>query len=518
MPAFHVAASHGRDAFLEVFADFLVADGAQYVINLTDSEGRTALHAAAAKASIRCVAALLRASANPNVASNGARRTPLHEAAGSSEPCATAVVRALLAAGASTAARDYWGRTPLLSACNHASSTEMVAALLAASGGSDALEELEITIGKVAGTPLRKYRDSPLRRVFEAGIYNGTPRGVHQIAAMLLEAGANSAGECADSLASAFHAALAVCAQPPLWYKDPGQAASCVQELLLYGADVGAARPDPSRPSAAAQQPATPIDAALLESEEPHWNNDLHEPNAAAGVGVALLAFGGPPPNPALFVRPPEDGDGPPQPPIGVFLTPDGFARPLAIAEQSLESLRAAAAPGAVEAAAGEIERSVLAAASGGGVDGSCDGDPIALLRALKAPGAFRPGGAWWGLDPAERPMRLAAVLLDRAAYAVAVRRVAALAVAEASTRAVRALSQWQRSRDGDGADAGGAASARLRQTTTYAAGMCAAKWGELRASEAAAIKAERDAVAAIGEALHRAEATAAELRRRAAW
>lgn len=142
-------------------------------------------------------------------------------------------------------------------------------------------------------------------------------------------------------------------------------------------------------------------------------------------------------------------------------------------------------------AAAARLQQELAAAAA----------NPFAALRLLQSPSFAPPGEAWWDEAEAERPPRYAAVLLDRAARAAAIRAYAELAEAEAAGRAVQVLerrrltTELQKSFDGMRTR-----STTLRETAeagkaAYASAACAGKWGALIAVARAARRAEEGAI-----------------------
>lgn len=324
---------------------------------------------------------------------------------------------------------------------------------------------------------------------------------------------------------------------------DPS--ADCIQELVAFGADLGAATPTGETPLG--------IAAACPET---------------AGAAAALLALGCP--LPASLAPPARGSENAPGAALaaaddgaaddgagGEFAAPGAalpffgrsglFARGRDVAEGIAAALRAGPV-GPTARLWGQ-----LAAAAGG--------DPLRQVRLLAEPGAFAPGEAWWGETSAERrPPRYAALLLDRAARATVVRECAERALAEAAGRSVRALQQWQRSAGAGGGgpgrqehqqhspsprhsqqqqqqqlasssqpqwwqrlpiripllSGGGDAGRRTAAKLTFAAAACVAKWSELRTLQQRARRDEEEAHAALSEALRRAEERALELRARA--
>lgn len=102
--ALHLAAWHGDAGRVQQ----LLAQGAS--VHATDGDGWTASHYAVRGPSLRCLAQLLAAGADPSAPAGRLRQTPLHFAASAGEPD---LVAALLAAGSCADRADAAGRTAL---------------------------------------------------------------------------------------------------------------------------------------------------------------------------------------------------------------------------------------------------------------------------------------------------------------------------------------------------------------------------------------------------------------------
>lgn len=209
--------------------------------------------------------------------------------------------------------------------------------------------------------------------------------------------------------------------------------------------------------------------------------------------------------------------------PVGGMAT-DGFklsARHWADAIARCELLLAALRAGGADAAAARLQQRLLLASA----------DPLAQLRLLQFSAFSPPGESWWDEDEAARPPRYAAVLLDRAARAAALRACAERAESEATARALTALQHWAAARAPRPAAVGAAkrrrticsdaaASAELDKEVSkaaFAAAVCVGKWVEVAAAARAAQRAEREAAEGVAAAVARLETRAEQLRARTA-
>jgi ankyrin repeat protein len=121
-----------REGDVERVRDLLAADPA--LAHVSDSDGRTALHYAAARGHIGAATALLRSGAAIDAREEDGE-TPLHSAAWSRQP---AMGEWLIANGADLEARNRWGRTPLLIVARETGDPGMAQVLIDAGAEIDA--------------------------------------------------------------------------------------------------------------------------------------------------------------------------------------------------------------------------------------------------------------------------------------------------------------------------------------------------------------------------------------------
>lgn len=454
----------------------------------------TALHAAAMMGHAEALEALLlavpKAPASAaaelvNARTSGALLTPLMLAArGGHLSCVRALLRSLSPGDAAAAARaqDRSGNTALMLAARFARCPECTRELLpltfpsirpdqelddsdrtplhyaARAGRADVIAALLLLtrhlpheVDAMSNDPM-----TPLQAAVDAAL-SGHPE--HRAAAFLLQAGADPfqmdpRGVCL------FH-------RMPQWYCDKderdgrGPGMDTLQEMLL----TFTAGPE----DICAEEGDTSLVATAIESERP-------------AVAALLLALGMPMPlageydrGRKRYVYPWEDdgrrgrGGGASDRrkkssllPQGAEPVPGLFAEAAALAERHVAHLRDGV-PAAVEA----MRARLLQAAAAYGSDG---GDPFLLadIATTFLSPVTRPGEAWFDQDPATRPLRYSAVLVDRAARSVFERKVQEAAITEALRRSVVALEAWraaaaserQQQQQAEGEEGGGALAA----------------------------------------------------------
>lgn len=426
------------------------------------------LHFAAEVSSHDCVRLLIQAGADVHETSRSALAgTPLHVASVCNDR--HEAVRTLLAAGASHAARDAAGATPLLIATGTGSHLCMTALL---DGGAAVDERFAPPAQPSVVVPL------PARCT---ALILASARCDLWAVSLLLQRGANPA-----ALTESGRTSLS----------------TLFDHLFVHSADNDSTGDSNPRPSALDFIGEHVLYGASLDTIDLSGRTLLIRSVESGFVdfGAALLALGS--------VCPPTPSD-PRQPPQAML------AEALVLTEGLLGALRA----GPAAAAARYRQRFFLVAAGGGA-------DPLGQqLRRLRS-GAFAPGEAWWDEDPAARAPRIAAVLLDRVARAELYRECAEKAEAQAAHRTILALEHWQRCCRADDAAPAGAEDAEVEvkgthppaeqqrgaQKAAFAAAVCVRKWREVAAEAEAAKRSEREALAGLADALQRAEERAAEL------
>lgn len=113
---------------LEDAVDQLIAKGAR--LDFKDQTGDSLLHVAASGASVSILRKLLKAHPALSEAVNSSRKqSPLHTAAGNSQPCGVEMIQILMAAGIAPDQRDYWGHTPIVLAAGSNSASALEALL-----------------------------------------------------------------------------------------------------------------------------------------------------------------------------------------------------------------------------------------------------------------------------------------------------------------------------------------------------------------------------------------------------
>lgn len=431
-----------------------------------DRSGHTPLHHAAAAGFDRCCELLISRGAAVSAGTKKGR-TPLHEAASSGRAGA---LRVLLSAGADCGAQSSMGGAPLHCAAE-SRSAECVRVLLSAPGADPSVR-------------MDGYGETPLHVACEQTQNDA-------VILALLGGGAQIDARLTRRRAGRPLSGDSLLLTPLMVAVSHGDAQAALL-LLAHGADAHADCTCPDDPAAQPSAVRTPLRLAC-------WR---HPGLAAAMLLQGSVAL----PEADIVLR---SGD-----------TTASLVRvTLVLAERTVAALRDNAA---AAAAANELEKKV---------DQNCCRcfHPVWRLQVLQRMGP--PAAGDYGLDAAALSALaegannaargtsgvppLARQLLDRATRAEVLYLLAKEAEPEAAQQSICALQQWRAasSSTAPGGGAGPGSSGKARDKHAYAAVMCVARWGEVKAALREARRGYAEARREVALALQRAEQLVTELR-----